>query len=668
MIRLSLRQKLLLVSSLILVVPWLGIRYVKAIEDYLQHIILDNLTAYAQSVSANITLQSDVIPTFPSGESIYAAPLPNEPSLDGYDADWGDFSQSELMLLDNSNASNSSLKVGRFSDSLYLFVSVRDRDIRYNQSSFSLSDSQEVDGIAIELSIGEQQKQLLLITEAPGRVYARDAKTGQRYSRIQGMWQEREQGVGYEVEFKIPVTYVQQGLNILVNDYVANKTHQYQLGQQPVSVLSAPDKLNDLINQFGLVDGRRLRLLDNEGRLLASSGSLSVQQNLKPINPLFAWLLIPNEIVDTDSQTNFLQRADVQSALNGKAYSLRTRQQGGNTMLLSSAWPISQADDGTLKGVVLLEESTAALQVLQRSALASLLNVSLIIFVLLAVALIAFAGRLSNRIRQLEKITDSAIDEYGRVKGEPPELKQGDELDDLNNHVHDMLVRLRAYHDYLEKLASRLSHEIRTPVAVVRSSLENIQQQISNDEDSQLQGNLTRAEQGVKRLQTLLHRMAEASRLEQSIHESSREELDLDRFLKQVIAGYESVYESHQFKYKTDISTISASADLLSQALDKLINNAVSFAEKRSVIKVIVTSKNNSVRLSVQNVGPQLPAGMESQLFQSMVSIREKDNHEEQPHLGLGLHIVQLVAEFHSGQPFAANIKEGVSIGFTIKR
>ena len=666
MVRLSLRQKLFLVSSLILIVPWLGIRYVKAIEDYLQQIILDNLTAYAQSVSANITLQSDVIPTFPSGESVYAASLPNEPSLDGYDSDWGGFTQDALVLLDSANASNSTLKMGRYADSLYLFVSVKDRDIRYNEASFSLSDSQAADGLAIELFIAGELKQLLLITEAPGRVYAREVETGQRYSRIQGMWQEREQGIGYEVEFKIPVSYVQQGLNVRVSDYVANKTYQYQLAQQPVSVLSAPDKLNDLIAQFGLIDGRRLRLLDNEGRLLASSGSLSVQQNLKPINPLFAWLLIPDEISELATQTNLIERPDVQTALNGQSVSLRTRQQDGKTMLLSSAWPITHSESPAIKGVILLEESTAALQVLQRSALASLLDVSLIIFILLAVTLIVFAGRLSTRIRQLEKITDSAIDEYGRVQGELPRLKQGDELDELNNHIHDMLIRLRAYHDYLEKLASRLSHEIRTPVAVVRSSLENIQQQITDNDDSLIEGNLTRAEQGVQRLQTLLHRMAEASRLEQSIHESTKEALDLDKFLAQIISGYQSIYPSHQFQFATDITTISASADLIAQALDKLINNAVSFADEQSIIKITVTSDANTARLSVENTGPHLPEGMASQLFQSMVSIRDKDNHEQQPHLGLGLHIVQLIAEFHGGKPFAENSPDGVSIGFTI--
>ena len=664
MIRLNLRQKLFLVSSLILVVPWLGLRYVKAIEDYLQHILLDNLSTYAQSVTTHMSQQTDIIPVFPPGESMYAAALPNEPSLDGYDADWGDYSRKPRLLLDQQQSANATVKIGRYDDSLYLFMSIIDSDIRYHQSVYSLSQSTDADGIALDLNIGNEAKQLLLITEAPGMVYARDKLTGQRYSRIQGFWLEREQGVGYEVEFKIPIAYVAQGLNIRVNDLKAGGTTTYQLANERLSILSAPAALNTKLSQFGLLDGRRLRLLDNQGRLLASTGTLNIEQNLKPINPLFAWLLIPDEISDSWNDTTLANRDDVKSALRGEALSTRIRQGNDSSMLLTSAWPI--VEQNRIKGVVLIEESTAALQVLQRSALASLLNVSLLIFLLLAVALITFAGRLSNRIRQLEKVTDSAIDEYGRVKGDLPELKRGDELDTLNNHVRDMLLRLRAYHDYLEKLASRLSHEIRTPVAVVRSSLENMQQQIDSHDNQPIQGNLSRAEQGIQRLQTLLHRMAEASRLEQSIHESESEKVALATFLSQMVKGYQSIYPTHQFQFSTDVEDITASPDLLAQALDKLVSNAVSFAESGSVITVTGMSDHQHCLLTVSNIGPQLPTGMADQLFQSMVSIRDNEREGNEPHLGLGLHIVQLVAEFHGGHTMAKNIDNGVSIGFSV--
>ena len=58
--------------------------------------------------------------------------------------------------------------------------------------------------------------------------------------------------------------------------------------------------------------------------------------------------------------------------------------------------------------------------------------------------------------------------------------------------------------------------------------------------------------------------------------------------------------------------------------------------------------------LIVANAGPPLPAGMEERLFESMVSVRA-GNASGAPHLGLGLYIVRLIAQFHGGAATAEN-------------
>ncbi len=667
MFRLSLRQKLLLVSSLILIIPWLGIRYVKAIEDYLQQLILDNLAAYTQSVATSLTTKVNNIPTYPTGDAVYASSLRVAPTLDGYDADWGDYSASDIRLKDSKSGQlGPAVKIARHNDTLYFFITAQDSDINYYQLDYAYPDTPEVDGIELQLELQGERKTLSIITEAPGLIYARDIESGQRYSRIQGTWQESENGVGYQVEFKMPVTYAAAGISLIVHDNDIGNSNSYILGETNMPVLSTPESLRELLAQFNMVEGRRLRLLDNEGRMLAATGSLALQQNLKPVNPLFAWLLIPDEIADPwDGQTSIV-RSDIQSAIAGQAISQRTRVDNNSSMLLSSAWPVIQ--DNEVRAVVLIEESTAALQVLQRSALASLLNVSLLIFLLLAAVLIAFAGRLSNRIRQLEALTDKAIDKQGRVQGHIPNLRHGDELDELNNHIRAMLIRLRAYHDYLEKLAARLAHEIRTPVAVVRSSLENIHQQVSDNDPFNISDNLERANNGVDRLQTLLHRMAEATRLEQSIHESTMDTLEIPKFLTQVVESYRDIYPDHLFEAQCGVTEVIASGDLIAQALDKLVANAVSFAPMGSIVKISTVDASNHWQLCVENTGSQLPEGMEKQLFQSMVSIRDTASRNGQPHLGLGLHIVQLIAEFHGGYAEAENQANGVLIRLSLKK
>src|SRR4030095_1803791 len=93
--------------------------------------------------------------------------------------------------------------------------------------------------------------------------------------------------------------------------------------------------------------------------------------------------------------------------------------------------------------------------------------------------------------------------------------------------------------------------------------------------------------------------------------------------------------------------------ELFAQMLDKLVANAVEFSTG-GTIDVRLARDDASATLSVRNAGPSWPAGMEDRLFDAMVSVREGASAQE-PHLGLGLYIARLVAEFHGGAVRAEN-------------
>ena len=89
--------------------------------------------------------------------------------------------------------------------------------------------------------------------------------------------------------------------------------------------------------------------------------------------------------------------------------------------------------------------------------------------------------------------------------------------------------------------------------------------------------------------------------------------------------------------------------DLVAQMLDKLVDNALSFARPGTPVRVQLSREGRLASLSVENQGPPLPALMQGRLFESMVSIRPAGG-EGEPHLGLGLYIVRLIAAFHGGE------------------
>ena len=119
---------------------------------------------------------------------------------------------------------------------------------------------------------------------------------------------------------------------------------------------------------------------------------------------------------------------------------------------------------------------------------------------------------------------------------------------------------------------------------------------------------------------------------------------------------------------------IDGSPDLVAQLLDKLVDNARDFATAGEPIAVALDADGAAARLSVSNVGPPLPEAMADRLFESMVSVRSPTAKAEapqkprgEPHLGLGLFIVRLIAEFHGGSARAENLPGGGGVRFSVR-
>jgi signal transduction histidine kinase len=288
----------------------------------------------------------------------------------------------------------------------------------------------------------------------------------------------------------------------------------------------------------------------------------------------------------------------------------------------------------------------------------------LVVYVGGTAALLIFATRLSLRIRRLRDEAEKSIDPHGRVLGTVSGSDAGDELGDLSRSFADILRRLQQYTGYLESLAGRLSHELRTPVAVVRSSLDNLKQVELSDEARVY---LHRAEDGLSRLSTIFTRMSEATRLEQSLASVERERFDLAEVVRGCVEGYRLAHRERMFAFDAGAGPfpVVGSPDLVAQMLDKLAANAVEFSAAGSSIHFGLQRDTAGARLGVFNEGPPLPAEMQDRLFESMISVRDK-NSQSEPHLGLGLYIVRLIAEFHGARATARNLDDGTGVEIRI--
>ena len=332
----------------------------------------------------------------------------------------------------------------------------------------------------------------------------------------------------------------------------------------------------------------------------------------------------------------------------------RTRRTvDGRAVVVSAAHPVWNRNE--VAGAVVVEETTNPIATLRSEAMERLLVLTLTVFLGAAALLIAYASWLSLRIRRLRDEAESAIDARGRITRLAAGSEAGDEIGDLSRSFSAMLAKLAQHHAYLESMAGRLSHELRTPIAVVRSSLENLKLAVNAEEARTY---IERAEQGLARLNTILQRMSEANRLEHSLRAAERERFDLAALVRGCVEGYRLAYAQSPFVLELPgrALQVAGAADLAAQLLDKLVENAVEFSRAGEPVRISLEERDGAAVLSVANKGPLLPAEMRGRLFESRVSVRGAGAG---PHLGLGLYVARLIAEFHGGTIDATDLDSG---------
>ncbi|MEM6999072.1 MAG: ATP-binding protein, partial [Pseudomonadota bacterium] len=559
----------------------------------------------------------------------------------------------------------------------YVLIQVKDNDVIYS----TLEPSNGI-GDHFILVYRDQYQRLqkdYLVPNGPGitrpfryveglDAYGVEVRNKKDLTNTSAVWQTTE--TGYDIEIKIPAYLIGERLGFIFNDIDKTQTESIStfnntnLGE-PGRIISSSRRIESIIYTQGRSEGRRIWVLDKSAQVLASDGSLRRVFPENAFNIIYTLLLPPahDYFKDDLAGASRLQGAEVKDALSGKTQTRWRSSPDGKAVIVSAATPVWF--DNKVIGAVVIEETTNNIQIMQRQVLAGLFNKTLLIFFAIVFILLLFASRLSSRLIKLNHESSKAIDEYGKVKGQISVSRSSDEIGELSRSFSNMLERLKQYHVYLEGMASRLSHELRTPMAIVKSSLDRLK---TEQDESNRKEILQAAETGLQRLQTLLTRLSEAARIEQALHESDKEETNLNAFLKQCVDGYRLAYPDQTFKLiaPEEELNLKINKDLFFQMLDKLISNAVDFSYPDKEILLKLVDKPGAIEIQVVNSGPRLPEDMLDELFNSMVSIRA-ERSEAGPHLGIGLFIAKLITEFHGGKISAMNLQneDGVQINMT---
>jgi len=679
----SLRIQLLGVGLLTLALPWAGYRYVQELEGALRDGLEQSLLASATTMAAALELQPlappDQAERMVVESAIYAHPLGTPPAVDGYRNDWSSPAETVRRL-----SSFAEYWAGLHERTVYMFISVTDEDLIYQSSPTETPYGDRV----LLLPGGQQDDWLLLHSSGAGGVRSQKtraplfAPTTQYEDRVTGYW--RETANGYDVEVRLPLDLVRGRLGLAVIDvdhaavqgtqaatYTVSLSRSWQTTQdpRPGAFIFRPQHLEAIGSQFAQ-PGRRMRIVDPQGWVMFDGGEIEplvdsfAPSSIGLAERFYRFILARGDspYQSLEDPPGRLADAMLSAALQGESIADWYARGTDASAVIAAAVPIRTGSE--IRGGVVLEQGSDSILTLTNDALVRLMSFTLSASLLVAFGLLSYATLLSFRVRRLARAAETALSPEGEIRPALPGRRAGDEIGDLARSFTDLLNRLSEYTEYLTTLKAKLAHELRTPLAVVSTSLDNLERE---SHDSHLSLYLSRLREGTDRLDAILSAMSEATLIEQAVENTELEVFSLSAVITSCVDAYRDVYSDRVFELvdHTTKSSVLGSADLIAQMLDKLIDNAVSFSPSASSITVTLTSNEKEIGLRVTNTGPLLPRSMRNQLFDSLVSVRKERGQRR--HLGLGLYIVALIVEFHRGRIHAEDLPDGSGVCFNIE-
>lgn len=675
----SLRIKLLLVSLMTLILPWAGWQYAQRMETTLRHGQEESLITTADVLSRVVASQPELLYRFPdelreefdpARGDLFAPLLSTTPLLDGFADEWPVPSRPVAGF-----DAAAGVRLGVFGRYMYAYFETKDAAVRYeNPTADFPADQNTTRVVFLTRDEFDRERAWSITAVAPGPAIARTSEVGSPWrssadelQHITGVW--RATAGGYAVELRVPISMFGEQLAVfaLNHDGVANRTPR--LGK----LHTASDALRERLDQY-TPKGLRVSVVDQRGWLLARAGSVEISSSAEYgslrrdedgfARSIYRQLFGGRDAVVVPYGLPYgMWGSPVDAARKGETAAIWFEPAGGEPSLVRAAVPVHFGDQ--VLAALVVEQPAEQLAVVREDALTRLLNLTLLATLFSVVITLAFAARLSLRIRRLSRAVASALTPEGRLEPRIPDTKARDELGTLARSYSTLLSRLKEHTSYLQTLGTKLSHELRTPLTIVSSSLDNLASDESLTPASQ--NYLDRARTGAGRLHAILTAMTEANRVEQIIDHTERVEFDLGELVRNIGQAYSATFPQVQLEahIAEGANPFVGSPDLIAQMLDKLMDNAVDFCPRDGRIVLELERLQGEYLLTLSNEGPLLPPHLDGRLFESLVSARTQP--DTKPHLGLGLYIVRLIAESHRGSVSAENLADASGVCVSIR-
>lgn len=239
---------------------------------------------------------------------------------------------------------------------------------------------------------------------------------------------------------------------------------------------------------------------------------------------------------------------------------------------------------------------------------------------------------------------------------------------DQENRLSRERIQLAEMRGAQERLARReqsrfiatLSHEVRTPLAIIDGAAQSLGYLLNSDDPNVLR-RLERIRRGVSRMGALTEQFLDKDRVDDETLTIRPVPMDASILCQETVAQLDA---EHRILTRIQGTTrLQADPLLLQVALRNLLNNALKYASPASHVHLELQGDDTRLRFTVRNRGPAIPPEMRDAIFDSYVRGPQDDSV---PGAGLGLYLVRRIAELHGGS-VRLETGEDDEIAFTLE-
>lgn len=433
--------------------------------------------------------------------------------------------------------------------------------------------------------------------------------------------------------------------------------------------LSSSGPVAGLIAKLDVSPGSEVFVFDQGGRVIGTArgapreaiggaGSTVITGFLNSVWEGASSLLFRSQGQAGQVEPEALARALFEKALSGEtAVNLGKGADGG--ALFSVATPVAR--DSEVLAVVALVSADGEIDALVRNEREQILQM-FVLALLVSIGLsLVLASTIANPLSDLAAAAELGQDRDSR-KVQPGRIRipdlaaRPDEIGRLSVALRGMVAALYDRIDANEQFAADVAHEIKNPLASLRSAVASMHFAKRDDQRTRL---LEVIDHDVRRLDRLVSDISNASRLDSELVKEAEEDFNLTKTLSNLseYLGQQAAEKGVELitDFPAEPIRISGLEARLAQVFVNLITNAVSFCEDGDAVRVWARKRDNRVLIVVEDTGPGIPEQALTKVFKRFYSERPQGQFGNNS--GLGLSISKQIVEAHGGVIWAENIR-----------